>query len=68
MPIDESELREVFKVGDIVRLNSGGPAMVVIAVHKTGDVGTIFFDRSGIDHTSCFPDIALHHVKPGVSR
>lgn len=38
-----------FKIGDVVRLNSGGPAMTVASILDNGDtVATIWFDGGEI--------------------
>lgn len=32
-----------FKLGDVVRLKSGGPTMTVTSIDRDGDVGVIWF-------------------------
>ncbi len=64
---------EKFQTGDIVRLRSGGPLMVVLEkclswtiawVEET--VRTIWFDRSQKSHEAEFPMSALERIQSEV--
>lgn len=49
-----------FKKGDVVRLNSGGPAMTVTGIGKTASSGVesvwvSWFDESGKPHNGVYP-------------
>ncbi|NNC35890.1 MAG: DUF2158 domain-containing protein [Acidimicrobiales bacterium] len=45
--------------GDVVRLNSGGPKMTLLAGQKDGKANCQWFDRNGKMHTSEFEVAAL---------
>lgn len=55
-----------FKVGDVVKLNSGGPLMTVSHVTDLGDVplyDTVWFDSTGTLQGNSFYEIVLEKVE-----
>jgi uncharacterized protein YodC (DUF2158 family) len=48
-----------FKVGDIVRLKSGGPAMTVQGEATNGDVSCVWFAHAEALRSNTFPPLTL---------
>jgi len=42
-------------VGDVVQLNSGGPAMVVSAHGSHGSIFVVWINQDGVPQTTSFP-------------
>ncbi len=57
-----------FKIGDIVRLKSGGPLMTVTGANTEGEVWTCWFDDLKKENKGYYPADALapdnRHVTP----
>src|SRR4051812_23657479 len=53
-----------FVVGDLVRLTSGGPIMVIENPKADGGVVCTWFDRAGAKHTHTFAAVALKYATP----
>lgn len=51
-----------FKVGDLVRLNSGGPVMIVIGQHGTTRQVLVSWQHGGARQDSAFPEACLTPV------
>ena len=49
-------------IGDVVKLESGGPAMTVTNVRSTGDVDYQWFDKDGARGGGLYPPAALEAV------
>ena len=45
---------KTFQIGEVVRINSGGPPMTVRAITQTGAVKVYFFDDDGDPCTGTF--------------
>jgi uncharacterized protein YodC (DUF2158 family) len=56
------------RIGDVVRLKSGGPSMTVVALGgraEPGVVDCVWFDRGDARQLAAFPPLALRPVDPG---
>lgn len=51
-----------FKLGETVKLRSGGPIMSVIELEENGDLRCFFFDNNSVGHTCVLPQEALRSV------
>ncbi|AQS50573.1 hypothetical protein PAEH1_01600 [Paenalcaligenes hominis] len=55
--------KEMFQIGDVVKLNSGGPAMTITQLGLThGRVECAWFDLEGTIHTAFIHAKALQKV------
>lgn len=51
--------KKKFKIGDNVRLKSGGPQMTVVGYTENGQVECCWFDGDNKERRARFPDAAL---------
>jgi uncharacterized protein YodC (DUF2158 family) len=63
-------LREsgVMGVGELVRLKSGGPVMVVEQVREDGSVGVTWMDKEGVAHANGYAVELLERYEGGLRR
>ncbi|HUZ74556.1 MAG TPA: DUF2158 domain-containing protein [Stellaceae bacterium] len=65
-------MADTFKLGDVVRLKSGGPAMTVVGLVGGGGVCVAWFDGTTLmRHTSgpdMFPHDALERTNPDAKQ
>jgi len=55
---------EEFKIGDVVRLKSGGEDMTVYALTSASDVETVWFDVIAVLNQFVFPQGVLRAINP----
>ena len=60
----QQPLEPVLRMGDIVRLNSGGPRMMVIDVDEDGAITAAWRDSNQQCHEVSFPRMCVHRVSP----
>lgn len=60
--IREDAASQKFRAGEIVRLKSGGPKMIVSHREGDGQCWCQWFDQRGVDHFECFAYRVLEWV------
>jgi len=66
--VEQRVARYEYKVGDVVRLRSGGPKMTIVEVSGShtivfgGDYSVMWYDEVGTVHTKNFKHLALEKV------
>ena len=52
------------KIGDFVRLNSGGPKTMIVDLDGSGHAVVSWFNEAGELEEASFPVVCLHRVSP----
>ena len=55
----------IFKKGDVVKLNSGGPKMTIVGDGEDCDYEVVWFDKNDVDQTAEFDEELLESVPSG---